>query len=294
MAIIIQHMQNEPPAPSKFVEVHPRLDALVLRLLAKEPSQRPASAEEVRRELKLLRRELVQDGTAVAARPSSPAISHVPSDDSEAVEPTMVRATPMPASRPTSLPGVSQPPALARTQASVSTDVILKAARPDRRPLMAALLAVVALAGLGVWAMRGQPATSDAPPPVAEAPKPPPVSAPPPPPPPAAPVPLPAPQPEAPAADSPPAEDDGRRPVVISKRGTLKLVVRGSGTIRVDGRIMGEVPPLNTLSLPEGAHKLEILNPRAYPYRAMITITSGQQLIHRVALRPRAAEGRTP
>lgn len=75
--------------------------------------------------------------------------------------------------------------------------------------------------------------------------------------------------------------------------GTLLLEVRGSGIIRVNGKVMGEVPPLNTLRLPEGDHKLEVLNQRAHPYRARITIVADKQVKHRVTLRPKGT-GKRP
>jgi hypothetical protein len=78
------------------------------------------------------------------------------------------------------------------------------------------------------------------------------------------------------------------------KMGVLRLEVKGSGTIRVNGKVMGEVPPHNTLRLPEGEHKLEVLNPRAHPYQARITIVAGQRLLHRVELRPIKGTVRRP
>jgi serine/threonine protein kinase len=321
MSIIVQHMQQKPPAPSTFVELHPRLDALVLRLLAKEPSERPASAQDVRRELKSIRRELPQAGTAIGPPPSSPSLPRAESEDSEELASTALRATPgtpLPVPRPRSMPvsGAALPSVKASPgpQAKVTTAVIAKEARPERRKMMGALMVgAVTLAALGGWAIRGHSSRRHAPPPVAQAdqqnasatpsPVPP---APKTPPPDSAPKPAPevpavaqAPASEEAAAgatsEPKPGEDEGTASnAPRTKRGILKLVVRGTGTIRVDGKTLGEVPPLNTLSLPEGEHKLEVLNPRAYPYKAMITIISGQRLIHRVTLRPIGTKGSTP
>ncbi|QSQ10933.1 serine/threonine-protein kinase [Myxococcus landrumensis] len=66
MAIVVQHVRTPPPRPSTFVELNPALEALVLRLLAKEPSQRPTSAEAVRRELKLILASLTEGVTRLS------------------------------------------------------------------------------------------------------------------------------------------------------------------------------------------------------------------------------------
>jgi serine/threonine protein kinase len=69
MAVAIQHVQAKPPAPSEFVDLHPALDELVVRLLSKTAAQRPASAEAVRRELKAISRELADGATRLDPAP---------------------------------------------------------------------------------------------------------------------------------------------------------------------------------------------------------------------------------
>jgi len=54
MELVAHHLKSPPPSLSSYVELPPALDALVLRLLAKEPGQRPGSASEVARELRAL------------------------------------------------------------------------------------------------------------------------------------------------------------------------------------------------------------------------------------------------
>jgi len=47
IAVVMQHVSAEPPSPRQInPQVPPHLDALVLQALAKEPFQRPASAQE--------------------------------------------------------------------------------------------------------------------------------------------------------------------------------------------------------------------------------------------------------
>ena len=49
---VMKHLEARPPAPSSVHPgVPPELDRLVLRLMEKDPAQRPASADEVRREI---------------------------------------------------------------------------------------------------------------------------------------------------------------------------------------------------------------------------------------------------
>ncbi|WPB79232.1 serine/threonine-protein kinase [Archangium violaceum] len=67
MHVAIQQVQAQPPSPSSLVSgLPPELDALILRLLAKEPGQRPASAEAVERELKAIAKALAVDMTRLS------------------------------------------------------------------------------------------------------------------------------------------------------------------------------------------------------------------------------------
>jgi serine/threonine-protein kinase len=54
MEVVAHHLKTPAPAPSSLVPQPPALDDLVLRLLAKEPRQRPASANEVARAMQAL------------------------------------------------------------------------------------------------------------------------------------------------------------------------------------------------------------------------------------------------
>jgi hypothetical protein len=53
MAVLIQHVREQPPSMSSRTELHvpPRLEKLIQACLAKHPSDRPASAEAVGAEL---------------------------------------------------------------------------------------------------------------------------------------------------------------------------------------------------------------------------------------------------
>jgi serine/threonine protein kinase len=76
-----------------------------------------------------------------------------------------------------------------------------------------------------------------------------------------------------------------------SRTGVLRLVVRGWADIWVDGEKKGRVPPVNELTLSAGRHELHLINPAVRPYRAIITITAGKTLEHRVLFQ--SADGPT-
>jgi serine/threonine-protein kinase len=89
-----------------------------------------------------------------------------------------------------------------------------------------------------------------------------------------------------------PAQDEPRK---SSKMGTLHLIVQGWGTIWVDDKKVGEVPPLNKLELSPGKHKLEIVNPAVrQPYQATVTIKAGETLVHRVAFQSPGSSAQKP
>jgi serine/threonine-protein kinase len=58
MEVMARHLKDAPPAPSSLVTLPPELDALILQLLAKEPSRRPGSATEVAQRLEALAQRL--------------------------------------------------------------------------------------------------------------------------------------------------------------------------------------------------------------------------------------------
>src|SRR5918996_833062 len=61
---VLKHLEAKPPPPSSVTPGIPReLDALVLRLLEKQPLRRPSSCEAVRREIARIRRALSSSST---------------------------------------------------------------------------------------------------------------------------------------------------------------------------------------------------------------------------------------
>jgi len=86
MAIAVHHVRTPPPSPSTYVELHPELEALVMRLLAKSAEERPESAEAVRRELKVLFKKLSSDATRLSPPPRVSAPSTI-SQEAVAIAP---------------------------------------------------------------------------------------------------------------------------------------------------------------------------------------------------------------
>jgi len=71
VAVALKHISERPPAIGELrPDVSPRLAALVERLLAKDPAERPASAAEVVRELEAVRLELGKGSDATSAMPA--------------------------------------------------------------------------------------------------------------------------------------------------------------------------------------------------------------------------------
>jgi hypothetical protein len=61
-------------------------------------------------------------------------------------------------------------------------------------------------------------------------------------------------------------------------KATLLLAVAPWGEVYVDGKRVGVSPPLDTLQLKPGRHKLEIRNQAFAPYRKTVNLKSGQPL----------------
>ena len=68
--LLMQHISAPPPSPSSIEpSIPPEFEAIILRLMMKEPEERPASALAVRRELVKLKKQLIEGGTQLRRRP---------------------------------------------------------------------------------------------------------------------------------------------------------------------------------------------------------------------------------
>jgi hypothetical protein len=67
------------------------------------------------------------------------------------------------------------------------------------------------------------------------------------------------------------------------KPGTVKLAVQPWGEVYIDGSKRGISPPLKSLTLPPGKHKIEIRNGQFSAYKETIDVKSGRELTVRYA-----------
>ncbi|WP_224245109.1 serine/threonine-protein kinase [Hyalangium gracile] len=171
MAIAIQHVQSRPPAPSTYVDLHPALDKLVLRLLAKTPSERPASADAVRRELKAISKQLAEGATRLEPAPKG----EKPTDEMPSLSTSerlaLSQGAPAPRSSrasPETLTAPAAPPrsdtvlsleadeelSVRPTRQSPASTERVPTIRANRLPRLAVgAVVLLALAGLGLWSM---------------------------------------------------------------------------------------------------------------------------------------------
>jgi serine/threonine protein kinase len=185
LELVAHHLKSPVPRSSFYVEVPPKLDELVFRLLAKEPAQRPASANEVARELRALLPEQRSKATEppatdpVAVVKYAPAFAFMneptrqrprPAAGGEAREEMALAAPPLivppphlapPAPPPPSTPVTPIPvtPVTPAPQLAASVHGSRRTAPGSRarRGLVAGGLWVLTLGGLAFVALQSQP-----------------------------------------------------------------------------------------------------------------------------------------
>lgn len=91
-AVLLQHVSDPPPPPSRFATIDPRLEAIVLRCLKKDPAERYQDAREPRNELRELLREA---GLEVPSLSGAAPVARVPAPD-ELATVRVVRPPPVP------------------------------------------------------------------------------------------------------------------------------------------------------------------------------------------------------
>jgi hypothetical protein len=60
--------------------------------------------------------------------------------------------------------------------------------------------------------------------------------------------------------------------------GSLRFSVKPWGLIMVNGESKGASPPLKALELPEGRHKIDIVNPGFVTYSTNVDVRSGRAI----------------
>jgi serine/threonine-protein kinase len=321
MEVAMQQVQSPPPTLSSLVpDIAPELEELVLRLLAKKPAQRPASAEAVRRELKAIARRVV-DATVLAAPPQAPEAAAQDTARRD-IHPSSVElaAVPVAARGPQSGP----PVLLAAEPRSASRAPTTEVLSMPRRPpvaLWAGLGALVVLLGAGgaFWMTRSPAPAPVTPPPVVAqpVPAPAPVVAPVVTPPPAPPVEATAQAPAVPAPAVQPApgqlpsqtrpavatQAEAQPPVQVSAgtkppvrvekagEGTLRLQMKGWAELWVDDELVGRVPP-NVVKLSPGRHLIELRgNPAFEDSQQTVLIRPGKETFLQIDRRPVSTGG---
>ncbi len=119
--VLLAHLTEPPPAPSSLVSGLPKgLDELVLRMLAKQPHQRFADMEELRRALAGIER-----GSAVAidAATVAPGGSRTAMFEDALTQAVPREATPSGEAKPQARPGINTAPAGSGTLAQLELDV---------------------------------------------------------------------------------------------------------------------------------------------------------------------------
>ena len=122
--LLMQHISAPIPSPSELEASVPEpFENLILRLLAKNPEERPESALAVRRELLKLKKQLIEGGTLIRKRPVAPP-RRAPSMATPVPE-----ATPAPTPAPTSRGPVALVTGLAALVVLLGVGVVLLPAR---------------------------------------------------------------------------------------------------------------------------------------------------------------------
>ena len=194
--LISAHLSTIPPRVTSFdAKLPAAADALVARLLAKSPDERPQTMRDLMSELDAIMAALA---AAAPDRASDRGVSSRP------VARTAAAASAPPATEEKPRPQTTLGSASAERMDAVNDSVLIPAPR-RRRPLLAIVgTAAVAAAGIGIWMKMQPPSETPASAPIAAAaPAPEPIHAPAPAPV-AAPPPAPAPAPMPPPAPSPP------------------------------------------------------------------------------------------
>ena len=68
------------------------------------------------------------------------------------------------------------------------------------------------------------------------------------------------------------------KPAAASGTGIVTLTITPWGEIHVDGKLLGEVPPMHELRLSPGRHRIEIRNPDYPPYVQTVEVRPGERI----------------
>ncbi len=147
LAVLVQHVNEPPPAPSAFAPGLPvAVERCVLRALAKDPTARQQSAGEFAAELRRLARELEEAGLRRTLPPGAGSTTVALTTAQPAPVP---RPAPLAPPRPAAQPLPSAPAPQEATPPRAATPAA--APRRSRLPLLLAGLGLIAALGFWLW-----------------------------------------------------------------------------------------------------------------------------------------------
>jgi hypothetical protein len=276
-------LEHQPPAANRVDPAVPAaLAEIAARAMEKDPEHRYRSARSLSRELRHWLEENAATGDHLGNEPESPRRSRLlvwagaalaaaafvgiglwvglaSQRDAEpvATEPAAIGVPAATAAAPTAAP-VAPATAAAPTVAATTPTADLPATSAGAGP--------AALPSVGATAATATP-------PAMPTPTPPPRAA----------APATAPVRSAAAAPAPVAKDAARargtreaRAAATGGVGTVRVAITPWGNVEVDGTAVGTAPPLNELTLPEGAHQITVRNADFPPYTTTINVVPGQ------------------
>ena len=272
LSAIMYKILNEEPAPPSTINrrVPPVFDRIISRALSKRPEDRYQTGREFARDLRNPDAGSLQDEhkPAASARPAKTAPA--PAAGKPAEEPTTLFLQPRKAREP-----VAVPPAARGEMIKGKIAALLAKAQQGRRPLLLAIpifiVAALVIYSQGHQPNRGTSTASQATPAVSSAPD---VSA-------AAAPSVPESVEPRPVAKAPGAQVTRSATAPVSAapaNATIMFAISPWGEVFVDGKSIGVSPPLATLQLEAGKHRLEIRNQAFAPYRDTVNLMPGQSL----------------
>ena len=269
LSAIMYKVLNEEPAPPSAVNarVPPAFDRIISRALAKRPEDRYQTAREFARDLRKLD----------AASPRK-----APDSAESAKRARTLQAGRMPEEEPTTLflgssksrEGVTIPPPGKPERIREHISSLLRGPLHGRTPLLL-VIPILIVAAFVAYSRGHQPDRARLEATVAQAPG----NAPQPERAPAKVIAAPLAKPAVKSAVRVPAAENAPAPVrATQEKATVIFAISPWGEVYVDGERVGVSPPLATLQLGPGKHRVEVRNQAFSPYRDTVNLESGQTL----------------